>query len=82
MPRVRSKSQRQHVVQNDAGKIAAALKGAHGERMPKFIAPCLATLRDKVPMGDQWASRNQIRRLSVAAAQARKRCSLLHQTRP
>jgi bifunctional non-homologous end joining protein LigD len=54
MPRVRSKSQRQYVAQNDAGKIAAALKGAHGERMPKFIAPCLATPRDKVPSGDQW----------------------------
>jgi bifunctional non-homologous end joining protein LigD len=54
MPRARTKSQRQYVAQNDAGKIAAALKGAHGERTPKFIAPCLATLRDKVPSGDQW----------------------------
>jgi bifunctional non-homologous end joining protein LigD len=54
MPRVRSKSQRQYVAQNDAGKIAAALEGARGERMPKFIAPCLATLRDQVPSGNQW----------------------------
>jgi bifunctional non-homologous end joining protein LigD len=22
--------------------------------MPRFIAPCLATLREKVPSGDQW----------------------------
>jgi bifunctional non-homologous end joining protein LigD len=54
MSRIRSKSQRQYVSQNDAGKMAAALEGAHGERMPKFIAPCLAMLRDKVPIGDQW----------------------------
>jgi bifunctional non-homologous end joining protein LigD len=54
MPRVRSKSQRQYIPQNDAGKIAAALEGARGERMPKFIVPSLAMVRDKVPMGDQW----------------------------
>jgi bifunctional non-homologous end joining protein LigD len=53
MPRVRSKSQRQYVPQNDAGKIASALEEARGERMPKFIVPCLAIVRDKVPMGDQ-----------------------------
>jgi bifunctional non-homologous end joining protein LigD len=54
MPRVRSRSQRQYVAQNDAGRIAAALEGARGERMPRFIAPSLATLRDQVPSGNQW----------------------------
>lgn len=54
MPRRRPKSQRQYVSQNDAVAIAAKFRGAKGVRMPKFIEPCLASLRDRVPSGDQW----------------------------
>lgn len=52
--RPRSKSRRQYVVQNDALLIASSVKGAKGAKMPGFIAPCLATLRDKVPSGNNW----------------------------
>jgi bifunctional non-homologous end joining protein LigD len=52
--RIRPKSQRQYVAQNDAAIIAAKLKGSKPGRMPRFIPPCLASLRDKVPDGDQW----------------------------
>ena len=54
MARRRPKSQRQYVVQNDAATIAKTLPGACGVRMPGFVSPCLAVLRDKVPSGDQW----------------------------
>jgi bifunctional non-homologous end joining protein LigD len=54
MPHSRSKSKRQYVAQNDAAVIASQLTGAKGAGMPHFIEPCLATLRDKVPSGDQW----------------------------
>jgi bifunctional non-homologous end joining protein LigD len=54
MSRPRPKSRRQYVVQNDALLIASKLKGAKGSKMPGFVEPCLATLRDKVPSGDRW----------------------------
>jgi bifunctional non-homologous end joining protein LigD len=54
MARRRPKSQRQYIAQNDATALAAQLPGAKGARMPGFIQPCLATLRDTVPNGDQW----------------------------
>ena len=50
----RPKSQRQYVIQNDAAAMAAKLAGARGTRMPDFIEPCLAILRDNVPSSDQW----------------------------
>jgi len=52
--RLRPKSQRQYVAQNDAAIIGAKLKGSKPGRMPGFITPCLASLRDRVPDGDQW----------------------------
>lgn len=52
--RIRPKSRRQYVAQNDATIIAAKLKGSKPGRMPRFIAPCLASFRDKVPDGDRW----------------------------
>jgi len=52
--RARPKSRRQYMAQNDPAVIAAKLSGAKGAPMPGFIEPCLATLRDKVPSGDQW----------------------------
>ena len=52
--RQRPKSQRQYLVQNDALVIAAKLKGVRTEKLPRFIAPSLATLTDKVPNGAQW----------------------------
>jgi len=55
MPRgPRPKSRRQYVVQNDALIIAAKLPGCTPGKMPGFIEPCLATLRDKVPSGERW----------------------------
>ena len=51
--RQRPKSQRQYLVQNDALVIAAKLKGVRTEKLPRFIAPSLATLTDKVPNGAQ-----------------------------
>jgi bifunctional non-homologous end joining protein LigD len=50
----RPKSRRQYVIQNDAATMAAKLPGTTGTRMPSFIGPCLATLRDNVPSGAQW----------------------------
>lgn len=54
MARPRSKSRRQYVSQSDAIEVAASLNGAKRAPLPKFIEPCLATLRDKAPSGDQW----------------------------
>jgi len=50
----RAKSRRQYVLQNDAAIIAAKLPGAKAAKHPAFIAPALATLRDKVPSGAKW----------------------------
>ena len=50
----RPKSQRQYAIQNDAAAMAAKLPGTTGARMPSFIGPCLATLRDNVPSGARW----------------------------
>jgi bifunctional non-homologous end joining protein LigD len=54
MSRVRAKSQKQYVLQNDAAIIAAKLPGAKVSKHPRFIEPALATLRDKVPSGAKW----------------------------
>jgi bifunctional non-homologous end joining protein LigD len=54
MARPRPKSKRQYVPQNDALAIASKLKGAKASLFPRFLEPCLATLRDKAPSGAQW----------------------------
>jgi bifunctional non-homologous end joining protein LigD len=54
MPRKRSRSQRKHVAQGYAARIAAGLDGAKRARMPGFVRPCFATVRDKMPSGRQW----------------------------
>jgi len=54
MRRVRAKSRKQYVLQNDAALIAAKLPDATVAKHPAFIEPCLATLHDKVPGGEKW----------------------------
>jgi hypothetical protein len=49
LKRSRPKSQRQYVRDASAIRIAKALPGAKAATMPTFIAPCLATLADRIP---------------------------------
>ena len=49
MPRTIPKSQRQYVKNSPAVRMAATLSGAKAGPFPKFIAPALATLRDRPP---------------------------------
>lgn len=54
MPRPRPKSQRQYVLQSDAGVIAAKLEGALPSKPPKFIEPQLALQVDRLPRAEGW----------------------------
>jgi bifunctional non-homologous end joining protein LigD len=48
------KSQCQYVKNSEAVRTASKLKGLKAAPFPKFIAPALATLRDRPPSGDNW----------------------------
>jgi bifunctional non-homologous end joining protein LigD len=54
MPRTLPKSQRQYVKNSEAVRTAAKLKGLKAAPFPKFVAPALATLRDRPPSGGNW----------------------------
>jgi bifunctional non-homologous end joining protein LigD len=54
MPRKIPKSQRQYVSNSSAVRGAAKLKGVKAGPFPKFVAPALATLRDKPPSSNGW----------------------------
>jgi bifunctional non-homologous end joining protein LigD len=54
MPRTIPKSQRQYVKNSPAVRMAATLNCAKAGPFPKFIAPALATLRDRPPSGGAW----------------------------
>jgi ATP-dependent DNA ligase len=52
--RVLPRSQRQYVKNRATVRIAATLQGARAGAFPKFVAPSLATLRDRPPSGGNW----------------------------
>src|SRR5690242_5288822 len=48
------KSQRQYVRNARARMVAVNSAGAKAGRMPGFVRPSLATLRDRIPTGSDW----------------------------